>query len=199
MNKILTIFFINYLIAHNKGLSIKPYSRNLVICKPFLLLLITINTLPGFSQKLSRYYTSRPQETGTLYFIYPFDGFSNADEGSTLSFDITYLNGSDSAVLNFTCFSKETRSIDSLILYADQKIIAAKASKLMIERVKKKWKYRSSAVFYHKDLFEFITISSNPSIRIQSNEGDHFYKIRQKKWSRYSTSIGQVIYIIGSE
>jgi hypothetical protein len=171
----------------------------IAVSKPLLLLLITIITLPGFSQKLSRYYTSRPQETGTLFFIYPFDSFRNSGDGSALSFDITYLNGSDSAVLNFTCFSKETKSIDSLVLYSDDKTVSATANKLFIERSGKMWVYRHSTTFVHEDVFDFITRSSNPSISVKSNGKDHFYRVRQKKWARYSMNISRVLYIIGSE
>lgn len=169
------------------------------VSKSILFLLITLVSLPGFSQKLSKYYQSKPQDIGTLYFIYPFEEFRNTSDGSYLSFDITYLNGSDSAVINFTCFSKETQNIDSLILYADHKIAAAKTNKLLIERFKKSWKYRYSATFVHTNLFEFITSSSNPSIIIKSNGKDHLYTVSKKKWSKYSKSMSHVTYIIGSE
>ena len=79
-------------------------------------LFLTFLLLSGwlYSQRLSNYYSSFPQENGTLYFLKTDHKFAGPNNKTTLKFDITYLSTGDSATLNFSYFDNKLQKIEQL-------------------------------------------------------------------------------------
>jgi len=83
------------------------------------LFLILISLQIVSAQKLDNYYTQRVQEGGDIYFIQPNDDFKNSDDHSNFFFDLTFREGSDSATINFTYYSKDPAPADRLFLISE--------------------------------------------------------------------------------
>lgn len=68
------------------------------------------------AQKLYKDYTFYPQETGTLYFIFPQKGFKSSQPSHPkgLEYDITYFTANDSVTFTYTYLSKNVCPTDSL-------------------------------------------------------------------------------------
>lgn len=149
-----------------------------------------------YSQDLSKYYISYTQEEGDLYFIYPFTEYKNIQDGSTLSFDITYLESQDSATLNFTYLTDKTFKADSLCLLLTAQNYCYTAEKIYQDFKKKKWENRFGLKLPIGDLIQFSKSESPPSLRIISIQSRMDYSVKQKKWDEYQSAIDKILYII---
>lgn len=71
------------------------------------------------AQKLYKDYTFYPQETGTLYFIFPQKGFKSSQPSHPkgLEYDITYFTANDSVTFTYTYLSKKCLSDRFTVIY----------------------------------------------------------------------------------
>ena len=166
-----------------------------------LALMVLICSLPiaTFGQKLSKYYSSRNQEGGNLYFIYPFEDFKNKADGSDFVFDITHRAGTDFATINFTFFSADPLPADSLKISASQVLVSEKAEKLFIDYAKEHWQHRYSIKIDFSELMAIFKTQSQPAIEVISDSIKLVYGVKEKDWKKYADAVNKILYIIKSE
>jgi len=152
-----------------------------------------------FGQKLSKFYSSRNQEGGNLYFIHPFQDFRNSNDGSDFLFDITERVGNDYATLNFTYFSKDPLVADTLKIISGQLLISEKAEKIFIDFSKNKWENRFTSKIKITDLQSLFKEKSTPTIEVISGKLNLLYHVKDKKWEEYSNAVDKILFIIQSE
>ena len=162
----------------------------------FWSLLFILSSSILYGQDLSKYYLSYTQEEGDLYFIYPFTEYKNIQDKSALSFDITYLDDQDSAILNFTYFTDKTLKADSLYLLLTENKYCYKAEKIYQDYKKKKWENRFGIKLPIAVLVQFSKNESPPTFRIISDQTKMNYSVKQKKWAEYQSAIDKILYII---
>lgn len=150
------------------------------------------------AQNLSKYFTSRHQPGGTLYFFYPNEDFRNRAARSDFIFDVTYRQGSDTVVVNFSTFSAKPQRIDSIHFFADGNTTTAKARQLFLDFEKKKWQNRYTAAIPYEAFHSFIHASAIPEIMVSSNGGADRYTIKPRHWRRYAEALKMALLIIES-
>jgi hypothetical protein len=153
----------------------------------------------SFGQKLSKYYSSRNQEGGNLYFIYPFKNFRNSEDGSEFLFDITERVGNDYATLDFTYFSNDPLPADTFKIIAGQLLISEKAEKIFIDFSKKKWEHRFTSKIRITDLQWLFKENSIPVFEVISGKSNLLYTVKDKKWEDYANAVDKILFIIQSE
>jgi hypothetical protein len=163
-----------------------------------VILFVILSSSSAFSQKLSKFYSSWPQESGTLYFIKPNEDFSGQKEKSKLTFDLTYLQGNDSVVFNFSTFTPEPQIIDSVCFITGEVRSSFSVSKLFVDFQKKQWQNRYSAKVPFETFSNFIHASHSPELIMISKGAKHNYVTKQGKWQKYAGALTKIIYIIES-
>nr|NQU90668.1 hypothetical protein [Bacteroidota bacterium] len=148
------------------------------------------------AQKLDKYYMQHVQEGGDLFFIHPFNAYSNTNDKSSLEFDITYLSGKDSATLNFTYFAKDPKPASIISFHTDDYMLTDSTTKIYIDFNKKKWGHRFSATFGFNELKIIFNHNQAPTISIETDIDIMSYSVNSKKWLKYSDAIQKILYII---
>ncbi len=161
------------------------------------LLLILVGSSAGISaQNLSKYYTSRHQPGGALYFFYPNEDFRNRDTRSDILFDFTYRQGSDSVVVNFSTFTAKPQRIDSIFFVVDDDTTAALARQLFLDFEKKKWQNRYSAAITYEAFQAFVHAPTTPEILVSTHGHFDRYTAKPRHWRRYAEALKMVLLII---
>jgi hypothetical protein len=150
------------------------------------------------AQNLSKYYTSRHQPGGTLYFFYPNEDYRNRDTRAEIIFDVTYRQGSDTVVVNFSTFTAKPQRIDSIHFLVDGNTTTANARQLFLDFEKKRWQNRYTAIIPYEAFHSFIHASAPPEIMVSSDGGADRYTIKPRHWRRYAEAVKMVLLIIGS-
>lgn len=150
------------------------------------------------AQNLSKYYTSRQQPGGVLYFFHPNEDFSNRDARSDFIFDVTYRQGSDTVVVNFSTFTAKPQRIDQISFVVDNDTTATLARQLYLDFEKKRWQNRYTAIIPYEALHSFIHASAPPEIMVSSDGGTDRYTIKLRHWLRYAEATKMVLLIIES-
>lgn len=149
------------------------------------------------AQKLSKYYTSKVQDKGELYFLFPHDGFCNRDADSELEYDLTYLSSQDSVTFNFSYFDEHRRSLKYMTFVYSGKTISNKVQRIFVEMEKKKWHYRYTTKFSYADLDKVFSPKNIPSIILgDGKSGDIKLQIKKGKWEKQAQIIAKIFEMI---
>jgi hypothetical protein len=162
----------------------------------FMAIMLSLTPIYLSAQKISKYYTQRSQEGGDLFFIFPNEDFSNRQARTDFAFDITYISGRDSAVVNFTFHSKNPASADTLLIASGNKTISSPTKKLYTDFVKNKWEYRYSANFKYEDLQKVLSFNIAPKFVVVDSGGKHEYRTKKGKWKKYAAALNKIFFII---
>jgi hypothetical protein len=163
-----------------------------------LLSILTLShTLSG--QDLSKYYTSRVQEGGDLYYVMPFDKFRNASDKSEFVFDMLYRQGHDSVTINYTFYSSDAVKPFSIAFYSGDSTYSSETEKIFIDYKKNKWQNRYSLKLPFSQLDAMINSNAIPEIHILTDNGDMVYIIKEKNWETWSDIISKILFIIQSD
>lgn len=167
--------------------------------KIIALLLLCLSAFQSQGQKLKEYYTARPQINGILYHIFPVSLFTNKANGD-LTFDITYQQYQDSAILNFTYYNSQPTPIDSICLVTPLQKVSHPTTKLFIEAENnKKWKHRYSAKIPITFLYTFFRQETNPEIKLYPAEKSVVYILHKSEWKQKSASLNTILQTIQLE
>lgn len=149
-------------------------------------------------QKLSKYYTATALEKGTLYYLFPMEGFREAENRDPLIFDISYLSSRDSAILNFSYFHSFALPADHLALQSGDTLITCfPVRKLFMEVEKKaKWHHRYSTTIHIADLELFFQSEQAPGMIITANGIQRRYLISQSKWNKQRRVVSLILQMI---
>ena len=138
-----------------------------------LALLLVLFSFSGYSQKISKHYSSAHQQNGTLYFIFEQNDFRNSN--SDFKYDLTYLSTGDSAFLNYSIIDKANVEIDSISLVKDSFHISNKSERIFIEK------------FYGEGL---------PKIILYSKKGEMVFTINKGAWKNQSELVNKIFMVI---
>jgi len=154
---------------------------------------------PVKAQKLSRFYSSRFQEGGSLYFINPNKDFKNREASVSVAFDVTFLSSEDSVTFNFSVFGRQPQEVDSVFLSTSKGSFGAYAARFFLDFAGKNWETRSSAKFSLSDFSTFIN-EQNPTILLK-NHPTNIILLRssERKWRKYSAALQKILFIIESD
>jgi hypothetical protein len=148
------------------------------------------------AQKISKYYTQRSQDGGDLFFIFPNEDFSEKRAKTAFAFDITYVSGRDSAVVNFTFRSKNPAAADSLVIRSGNQSSTSPTRKLYTDFVKNKWDYRYSAMFEYGELKRLFSSENPPTLGIIDGADMLEYRSGKGKWKKYANALNKIFFII---
>lgn len=164
-----------------------------------VILLIFVSGSLLYSQDLTKYYIHRVQEPNDLYFIFPFKEYQAVDDKSPFYFDITYLQGMDSVVLNYTYYSEEPMPSDSLIFILGDRVLSLPSLRIYEDYLKKEWESRFQVKIPFNELTGIMKSPAVPGIRVISAGKEKTYFLKEKKWEPYSDAVDKILYIIQSD
>lgn len=144
----------------------------------------------GHAQKIKGRYTSRAQEDGTLYHLYPVELFSNRANGN-LTFDITYKAlktpaEDPQATINFTYYADRTQPADSILFRCGSLAMRGKTEKIYIEPDKKRWKHRFTVSVPVAQLERYFDESQTPEVLLFTRQGEIVFPVRRSEWRSYA-------------
>ncbi|MCF8366610.1 MAG: hypothetical protein K9H16_12555 [Bacteroidales bacterium] len=151
------------------------------------------------AQNLDKYYTRRVQEGGDIFFIFPNEDFKNSVNRSNFFFDLTIREGSDSATINFTYYSKDPAPAISLVLITHDDRLEAPAKKIYIDFVKKKWEHRCSVKVPFAGLQKMISTNSPLQFEIVTADQKFVCETKAGKWQKYADALSKIFYIFTSD
>lgn len=164
-----------------------------------LLCALALFSLPGNAegQKINKYYTSSILENGTLYFIFPIDGFREINSNERLIFDISYLTVNDSITVNFSYYSEAAKPASSINFKSREKDIICPANKIFIEVEKRlSWHHRYTAKVALADLAGYFKSSDAPSIVLITSEEVLEYRVSESVWKKKGSTISSILQMI---
>ena len=152
--------------------------------KFFLVLLILFGTLSGYSQSADGRYLSRMTRDGMLYFIYPkklgkLSGIKHFD------YDVTLLNWTDSATINFTFESKNMSVPESIRIIADSDTISCDSySPLYIDIKKNNYEIRITSKFTISDIKKIFSSLASPVFLIEQDKTIERATYSENAWKK---------------
>ncbi|PWJ40966.1 hypothetical protein [Sediminitomix flava] len=154
----------------------------------FLLLSVSVQ-----AQDISKYFTSHYQEGGSLYFIFPQDGFVNESNKNPFTYDITYLVSKDTVTLNFSYLDASQIEIEKLSLKTEEGSKSFKTKKIFVESEDEKWHHRYTALIPYADikaLFKQHELQPKLALVCESEHID--LCIKASKWEKQSSIISKI-------
>lgn len=164
-----------------------------------LISMFCLSTGNAVSQNISKYYTSYQQETGSLYFIYPQEGFKSVESGNNFAYDITYLSAQDSLTFNFTYLDSRLFQPNSISIgEASSFLLTSPVSKIYVETSKSKWAYRYSCKFLFSDFNALLTSSmESPDLKIYTlNNETIVLRMKKSEWKKKSEILKRIFEVI---
>ena len=158
--------------------------------------------IPASAQKINKDYIFYPQESGSLYFIYPQKGFTSLNETDRkgLEYDITYLTTGDSITFTYTYINKEICKSEAVsFLTPDHQVIfRGEAQMLFVQPHKKYWKHRGIVKVPYAKAVEFYGQTSPTRLQFHTNKQDIEYQIALGKWEKQRYLINRIFEIIAN-
>lgn len=151
------------------------------------------------AQKLYKDYTFYPQETGTLYFIFPQKGFKSSQPSHPkgLEYDITYFTANDSVTFTYTYLSKNVCPTDSLSFISPGcSTHTAKAEMLFVEPLKGLWRQRATVKIPCSLIISFYKNEAPYSLVIHSHGQRTDYTLPGSRWKKQQRLISRVFEMI---
>ncbi len=155
-----------------------------------LLTVACLLPLAGQAQKIKGRYTSRAQEDGTLYHLYPVELYANREHGN-LSCDITYKSlkspaADPRATINFTYYADRAQPADSIRFSCGDITMRAPVEKIYIEPDKKRWKHRYTASVPVGTLYRYFDETRTPAVTLYTRQGTVEFPVRRSEWTGYA-------------
>jgi hypothetical protein len=163
----------------------------------YILLLVFFSTAVCenvYAQSIKKHYISKPQSTGTIYFIFPVELFKSENDGE-LKYDITYQGEQeDLAIINITYLQSEMVPADSIVInYKDNNLISGKLTRIFAEPDKETWTHRYTFKADLKSLRKFYNVNNQPQITLFTRSKPFVtYNVIDKAWKNYA-NIGRKI------
>lgn len=163
--------------------------------RPFLFLLLCTCAQLGFGQKVTKFYTSAKQDSGTLYFINTREEVKNKKANSRFSYQISYITSADSVVVNFSVTDDDALQIDSL-RFRSSSAISAAAEKLFIDPAKKLWHNRYTARFSFEEFKSLLEGAAPLSYAVHAKSGTIAFVPPAKKGRKTAAILKRIFAII---
>lgn len=167
---------------------------------PLLIVLISVFVFSGCLSskgiKLNDYYTRHTQQSGDLFFIYEYDDYRGLNNKSDLFFDVTLRQGQETVTINYTFFSEDAESTNTLFFETEETKIYTSPEKLFIDFNNKRWKHRYSAELIYSDFKKLISSPDQPKIGIVLDDSQELiYTSKDRPWQKYRDAIEKILYL----
>lgn len=165
----------------------------------FIILFSIVFQSMSIAQNPDKYYTRRVQEGGDIFLVFPNEDFKNKTDRSDFAFDITMREGSDSATINFTYYSKNPLPASKLLIQSGDHLIEAAAEKLYVDPLRKNWEHRFSATMEAGAMIRVFSVQTPPQFIVQSKTGNLVFESRKRKWEKYAEVLDKIFYLVYPE
>lgn len=183
------------LLAAHKLLSTTNISirmRQLTI----LLLLMVFCSINAKGQQNSR-YISFLGKGGQVFFIKPHTIAAKAIK-KEFEYDMTYVEGGDSLVFNFTVESSVPIKVEEFSIVNENglQVKSAPCVKLFVDMRKKKYLIRTQTWFAYEDVKEVITASTQYSFVVKTSSDDIVFADKKSVWKKERKKLTEIFNII---
>ncbi|MEG2064215.1 MAG: hypothetical protein RSB23_02230 [Alistipes sp.] len=122
---------------------------------------------------------------GILYHTMPMTLFENSTFGA-LIFDLTYMQNSDVVTMNFSYWTQQPVSADSVKFISSTSVISGAVKKLYIEPDKKRWKHRYTLSETMGKFSSFFSNKVASEAIIYSKGVPYRYQVKKSDWNKYA-------------
>ena len=152
--------------------------------------------LPSFAEKTEDMYIMRHTTQGQLFFISE-NIFPSTNSKFSLSFDVTYLNSSDSVSIKMTVPCHVLTTVDSVALVLeDDRFVCPLVKTIYMEKEKKHWVHRSDCVFAYEQTKKCLIQKTPPQIVVYTADGVQTYAMPEKKWQALHQHLVEIFMLI---
>ena len=153
--------------------------------------------LPSFAEKTEDMYIMRHTTQGQLFFISE-NIFPSTNSKFSLSFDVTYLNSSDSVSIKMTVPCHVLTTVDSAALVLeDDRFVCPLVKTIYREKEKKHWIHRCDCAFtYEAAKNTFTQPAMSPQVVVYTAAGTQTYAMPAKKWQALHQHLLEIFMII---
>lgn len=133
---------------------------------------------------------------GQLFFISE-NIFPSLDRKSSLPFDITYLNSTDSVSVKMTVPSHTLTHVDSVALVtAEERYLCPMAYAIYKEKEKKHWIHRADCAFSYQDIKKCMLQTTSPTFVVYTAAGEQSYSMPLKQWEKLHPHLVEIFMLI---
>lgn len=142
-------------------------------------------------------YIMRHTTQGQLFFISE-NIFPSTNSKFSLSFDVTYLNSSDSVSIKMTVSCHVLTTVDSVALVLeDDRFVCPLVKTIYREKEKKHWIHRCDCAFtYEAAKKTFTQPTTSPQVVVYTAAGTQTYAMPAKKWQALHQHLLEIFMII---
>lgn len=142
-------------------------------------------------------YIMRHTTQGQLFFISE-NIFPSTNSKFSLSFDVTYLNSSDSVSIKMTVPCHVLTTVDSAALVLeDDRFVCPLVKTIYREKEKKHWIHRCDCAFtYEAAKNTFTQPAMSPQVVVYTAAGTQTYAMPAKKWQALHQHLLEIFMII---
>lgn len=142
-------------------------------------------------------YIMRHTTQGQLFFISE-NIFPSTNSKFSLSFDVTYLNSSDSVSIKMTVPCHVLTTVDSVALVLeDDRFVCPVVKTIYMEKEKKHWIHRCDCAFtYEAAKNTFTQPAMSPQVVVYTAAGTQTYAMPAKKWQALHQHLLEIFMII---
>lgn len=142
-------------------------------------------------------YIMRHTTQGQLFFISE-NIFPSTNSKFSLSFDVTYLNSSDSVSIKMTVPCHVLTTVDSVALVLeDDRFVCPLVKTIYREKEKKHWIHRCDCAFtYEAAKNTFTQPAISPQVVVYTAAGTQTYAMPAKKWQALHQYLLEIFMII---
>lgn len=143
-------------------------------------------SLPAAGQEIRSHYVSKAEADGVIYHTFPVTLFEHPEAGD-LIFDITYKeHRGGRATLNFTCWSANSCTVDSVRFVSGRVVLSGPVGKLYLEPQKRGWKHRYTFDVDASQLCGFFDERQLPEVTLYIDGQPWVYRAKRSAWRSYA-------------
>lgn len=164
--------------------------------KIFFTLSLLYLSISVLAEKTEDMYVMRLTTQGQLFFICK-NIFPSIDRKSSLPFDITYLNSTDSVSVKMTVPSHTLTHVDSVALLTEgERYLCPVAYSIYKEKEKKHWIHRCDCVFGYPAIKKCMVHPSSPQFVVYTADGEQTYVMPQNQWQKLQPHLVEIFMLI---
>ena len=164
--------------------------------KLFIALSLMCLCLPSFAEKTEDMYIMRHTTQGQLFFISE-NIFPSTNSKFSLSFDVTYLNSSDSVSIKMTVPCHVLTTVDSAALVLeDDRFVCPLVKTIYREKEKKHWIHRCDCAFAYEAVQRCFVQPTAPQIVVYTPVAEQHYQLSEKKWQALHQHLVEIFMLI---
>lgn len=160
-----------------------------------LVLFMLLNVSMAFAQSAEGRYSSRLTQDGAIYFIMPHS-IKDLSHIKKFEYDITLLNWTDSATVNFT-FESDLMSLPEnfSLKSGDKTYPCSSYSPLFIDIRKKHYEIRITSKFLVSDIETIFSAPWPPVFSFTQGQTDVRATYKQKAWDKDRKKLSDIIHL----